>query len=124
MRQRTRDRGQATVELALILPVVVIVLLVALQILVVMRDQVALGGAARAAARRAIVEPDSGRALEAARSVARLDPSRLAVSVGGTPRRGEQVTVLVTYVSVTDVAVVGRFTPDITLTERFVVIVE
>lgn len=124
MNRRSTDRGQATVELALILPVVVIVLLVALQILVVMRDQVALGGAARAAARRAIVEADAGRVLDAARSATRLDPARLSVAVSGGSSRGGHVTVVITYVSVTDVAVVGRFTPNVTMTEQFVVVAE
>ena len=53
-----RTRGQATVELALVLPLVVFGLLAILQVGLVVRDQVAVVHAAREAARAASVDPD------------------------------------------------------------------
>ena len=48
------DRGQATVEFALALPFVVMLLLGVVQVVVVVRDQLAVGLAAREAARAAL----------------------------------------------------------------------
>ena len=58
---RPGERGQATVEFALLLPVLVLALLAVLQVAFVVRDQVAVVHAAREAARAASVDPDPGR---------------------------------------------------------------
>jgi Flp pilus assembly protein TadG len=116
---RRPDRGQATVELALILPIVAITLLVVLQLMSVIRDDVALVEAARAAARRAMVEPDEASVRAAAATGTRLDPSRLSVSLSGDRSTGGQVTVVVTYRAPTDVPIVGRFVGDVHLSQRF-----
>ena len=118
---RRSDRGQATVELALVLPVLVAVILISLQVVAVMRDSMALGGAGRAAARRAIVEPDLERVRSAAVAETRLDPSRLVVEVDGEDAPGGFATVTLTYRSPSEMALVGRLIGDITLTETFVV---
>ena len=55
---RHRQRGQATVELALALPLVCLLLLAVLQVAVVARDRLAVEHAARAAARAAAVSAD------------------------------------------------------------------
>ena len=59
------ERGQSTVELALVLPVVVLLLLVLLQVGLVARDVVLVAHAAREGARAAAVDPDPGAAREA-----------------------------------------------------------
>jgi len=115
------DRGQATVELALVLPVLVAVILISLQVVAVMRDSLALGGAGRAAARLAIVETDLDRVRSAAVAETKLDPSRLVVEVRGEDVPGGFVTVTLTYRSPSEMALVGRLIGDITLTETFVV---
>jgi TadE-like protein len=118
------DTGQSTVELAMIMPVVAILLLVVLQILSVSRDAVALTTATRAAARQAMVDPAAAPVRRAAASETRLVAGRLSVTIGGDTAPGGLVTVTVRYRAPTDVSVVGRFVGDVVLTERFVAMVE
>lgn len=103
-----RERGQATVEFALVLPIVVLALLAVLQVAVVVRDQVTVVHAAREAARAASVDPDPGRAVRAAQRV--LPGS--SVDVGGRPAIGEPITVSVSFTSHTDLPLVGALFPD------------
>lgn len=56
--RRRRDRGQAAVEFAIALPLVVLAILVVLQVAVVVSDQFAVELAAREAARAAAVSGD------------------------------------------------------------------
>jgi Flp pilus assembly protein TadG len=111
-RRRGRgERGQAAVELALALPVVVVLLLGMLQVALVGRDQLALELAAREAARAAAVSADPVAAARlAAERVTPLRPLQVAVST-----RAGSVTVTVTHPSVTDVALVGRLIDDVEL---------
>lgn len=97
------DRGQATVELAMALPIVAIALLAIVQIAVAVRNELAVELAAREGARAAAVAADSaGAARDAARRA-----TRLPIEVD-TRRGGELVTVTVIYVDPTDVAIIGR----------------
>ena len=64
--RRGSTRGQATVEFAFVLPLVVLALLAVVQVGVVVRDQLGVVHAAREAARAASVDPDPGRAVRAA----------------------------------------------------------
>ena len=106
-----RDAGQAAVELALALPVVVVLLLGMLQVALVGRDQLAVELAAREAARAAAVSADPGSAARlAADRVTTLRPLDVAVSVGAST-----VTVTVTHPCATDVAIVGRLIADVDL---------
>ena len=105
------DRGQAVVELALVLPLVVLFVLGALQVALVARDQLAIEYVAREAARDAAVSADpGGAATAAARRVANLTPIDVSVSVAG-----DVVRVRVRYVNATDVALVGAAISDVTL---------
>lgn len=103
-----RERGQATVEFALVLPLIVFGLLAILQVGLVVRDQVAVVHAAREAARAASVDRDPGRAVHAARRVL----ARADVRVGARPRVGELIRVEVEYHSRTDLPLVGALFPD------------
>ena len=103
--------GQAAVELALALPVVVLLLLGMLQVALVGRDQLAIELAAREAARAAAVSADPAAAARlAAERVTSLRPLQVAVSAGPAT-----VTVTVTHPSATDVAMVGRLIGDVDL---------
>ncbi|HUF96923.1 MAG TPA: TadE/TadG family type IV pilus assembly protein [Ilumatobacter sp.] len=105
------DRGQATVEFALALPFVVILLLGVVQVVVVVRDQLAVGLAAREGARAASVAADPAAAahLAATRAVS-LSPLDVAtVSAGG------RVTVTVSYVNDTSVALIGQLVGNVDL---------
>ena len=107
-----RDPGQAAVELALALPLVVIVVLGIVQLVVVVRDQLAVELAAREGARAASVSASPAAAADAAahRAVT-LDPMSVSTAATGT-----QVSVTVRATSRTDVPLVGAVIPDIDVT--------
>ncbi len=121
---RVECRGQATVELALVLPVVVLLALAVGQVAVVGVDSVLVHHAAREAARAAAVEPNIGPARSAAVGAAGLDGDRLDVSLGGGTTRGDALTVSVAYVSVTNVPLVGRLIGDVNLSSEVTIRVE
>jgi hypothetical protein len=86
--------GQSSVELALVMPLVALLLLALLQVGVMVRDQLMVLGAAREGVREAIVNRDRGQIEAAARAAApglnltlqiergteRGDPARVDVS--------------------------------------------
>jgi Flp pilus assembly protein TadG len=120
--RRRRDDGQAAVELALALPLVFVVLLAAVQVLLVARDQLAVIHAAREGARAAAVAADAaGEGTSAATAAAGLDASRLSVAVTDD---GDRVTVVVRYHTPTDVPLIGAFMGDVTVTGRATMRVE
>ncbi len=102
------QEGQATVEFALILPLVVFLLLAVLQTALIVRDYVAVVHAAREAVRAASVDPDPGAARVAARRV--LSDAR--VDVGDRPAVGKPIRVEVVVTSHTDLPMVGLLFPD------------
>ena len=112
MRSRARsDRGQATVELALCIPIVCLMLLGAVQVALVVRDRLVVELAARDGARAAAVsDAPHAAATAAARSVG-IPPD---ASVG-VVSNGAVVTVTVTATSRTDLPLVGALIPDVTL---------
>lgn len=116
MRPRGRgDVGQASVELALVLPLVVFLLLVIVQLGLVVRAQVLVTHAAREAARAAAVDSDPSAAGDAARASSSLDPSRLDVTVTGRGDTGSHAVVHVVYRTPTDVPLVGVLLGDVEL---------
>ena len=102
------ESGQATVEFALVLPLVVFLMLAVLQTALVVRDYVATVHAAREAARAASVDRRADAAEVAARRVLR----RAHVEVGARPAVGGPIRVQVTYTSHTDLPLVGVLFPD------------
>lgn len=114
-RHRGRSsRGQATVELALCLPLLCLLLLGVVQVAVVIRDQLAVQSAAREAARAAAVSAEpNGSAGRAATDAVGLRPLHVAVDVGSAT-----VTATVRYTDHTDVAFIGALLPDITVSAR------
>ena len=103
-----RERGQATVEFALILPLVVFLLLAILQTALVVRDYVGVVHAAREAARAASVDRNPNAPVDAARRVLR----DAKVEMGPRPVVGGPLRVEVHYVSRTDLPLVGLLFPD------------
>jgi Flp pilus assembly protein TadG len=107
-----RDRGQAAVEFAIALPIVVVLVFGVVQLVVVVRDQLAVELAARDAARAASVSADPAAAApRAADQATTLHPLTVSTRVDGN-----RVAVSVAYVSATDVPLVGAFIPDVTVT--------
>lgn len=111
MTRQRGDRGQAAVELALVTPVLLMMLLGIVQVLVVIRAQVAVTHAAREGARAAAVAADPVGAARAAAldSVALTD---LTVSTSG--RSGRVRTVVRARVP-TDIPLIGALVGDITV---------
>lgn len=109
------EGGQATVEAALVLPLVASLLLVVVQIGLVVRAQVLVTHVAREAARTAAVDADPAAARRAAVAATTLDPSRLSVTVSGRGGRGSRVTVRVAYREPTDVPLIGSLLGDVDL---------
>lgn len=105
------DRGQATIELALCLPLLCTLLLGVVQVAVVVRDELAVQLAAREAARAAAVSSDTvGAGIAAAIASVALRP----IQVGITTSAGT-VTASVSYVNHTDVPLIGLLLPDVTV---------
>ncbi len=113
--RRDLGAGQATVELALLLPVVLVLLLAAVQVGLVVRDQLLVTNAAREAARAAAVDGRPGAPAEAARRSGPLDPARLTVEVGPRGPVGSTVRVEVSYRVITDVPLIGPLVGDVQL---------
>lgn len=114
---RARDHGQSTVELAVVMPVIVVLLLVVIQLGLVIRDQVLVVHAAREAARSAAVATIDERpaaARSAASGAGPLDPERLRITDAVLPT-GQRVHVRVEYRSRTDLPLVGALLPDVDL---------
>ena len=111
---RRGARGQATVELALVLPFVLALLLFLVQLGLVIRDQIMVVNAAREAARHAAVDPSTAVARDAAIRSGALDPSRLTVSLDSS---GVAITVTVVYRAETEVPIVGPLLGDLTIRE-------
>lgn len=78
---RQTHRGQATVELALLMPLLMLLALFLAQLALTARDQIMVTHGAREAARAVAVSNDSTVARSAALAAARLDPQRLRVQV-------------------------------------------
>jgi Flp pilus assembly protein TadG len=114
------EAGQATVELALALPVVLVLGLVLVQATLVLRDQLVVVHAAREAVRATSLDPDPGRGQTAAEAVL---PGAL-VRLGRRPPVGELVAIEVHYRSPTAVPVVGPLLADVALEARAVMRVE
>ncbi|MCB1256640.1 MAG: pilus assembly protein [Microthrixaceae bacterium] len=113
---RASDRGQATVELAVLLPVVVLMMLVLVQGVLVIRDRLFLINAARVSARAAALDPTSSAMVDAldANGVA---SESLSVELDGSRQPGSVATVTVTR-RVSRVPVIGGVLGDVELSER------
>jgi hypothetical protein len=109
------DRGQSTVELALVLPFVALAALGVVQVAVLAHDQVLLTHAAREAARAAAVSDDPEAARHAAQRGGGLRGDRLVVAVGPRAAVGSYVEVRLAYADPTDVPLVGALLPDLSL---------
>lgn len=113
MRRRVgRQDGSAVVEFALLLPILFLVLLAAVQMGVLARDQLLLTQAARAGAREAAVTLDEARIREVAFEASPgLDAARLELGVVREGSQGSVVTVSVGYRAVVAAPLAGWLLP-------------
>lgn len=123
-RATPRHAGQSTVELALLLPVVALLLLAVLQAGLVARDIVLVTHASREAARAAAVDPGPGVARRAALAASGLAPERLHVTAARRSGPDGRVRVVLTYRVPMAVPVVGALLGDRTLTASAVMRLE
>ena len=115
---RRRERGAASVEFVLVLPLVVVSLLLVAQVALVVAEQLVVQHASREGAREAAVWNDASRARDAAVRAGNLDPNRTDVEVTPSDRPvGSPVRVQVRYRLPLVVPYVSRFLPsEVTLT--------
>lgn len=104
------QRGQATVELALIMPLLILLMLAIVQIGVLVHTRVLVTHAAREAVREAAVGASGSAVSAAAAASGPLAADRLAVSVSTA---GDRVEVAVHYDAPTDVFLVGPLLGDV-----------
>lgn len=115
MRRERGDGGQASVELALVLPLVMILLLAVVQLGLLVRDQILVVHAAREAAREAAVDPAADAPRRAALASSTLSDGRLTVTTTGRGAAGSRVRVEVAYRASTGVPLLGAAMGDLTL---------
>lgn len=115
MRRARGDGGQASVELALVLPLVLLLLLGMVQLGLLVRDQILVVHAAREAAREAAVDPAPDAPRRAAAASSALDGARLTVNSSGRSGPGSRVRVDVAYRAPTAVPLIGPALGDLTL---------
>lgn len=105
------DSGQATVELALVMPLIVGLVLIILTAGLVVRDQLAVWHAASAGARAASISPDSPDVVQlAVESEVQLRPIHLQIV-----REGDLITVEAKYPRTIGLWLFKFITPPLTL---------
>ena len=115
MRRAREDGGQASVELALVLPLVMILLLAVAQMGLLVRDQILVVHAAREAARQAAVDPAADAPRKAAVASSTLRDARLTVTSTGRGAPGTRVRVEVSYRTSSAVPLLGAAVDNLTL---------
>ena len=107
------DRGQATVEFALVLPIVLLVVLGCLQVTQVLVEQVRLVHVVRDAARAASISSEPSVAVRSVRGADHVEFDVLETS--------GLLTITGRLRIPTEVPLIGDLLPDITLRERLVI---
>lgn len=117
---RCADHGQATVEFALTIPILIIVLLGAIQVFVIVVDRLHLVHVTRDATRAASVSAEPAAAVSQVIETAWSD-RQVTHTVDDS---GDLVRVRVELINSTDVPLIGRFLPDVHLTESLSMLAE
>lgn len=120
--RRRGPQGQAAVELALLLPLLMLMALFLAQMALTARDQIMVTHSAREAARAVAVSDDLSGARPAALAASRLDPERLRVRVEESP--GGNVSVTLDYRSAVRFVPLGAVLDDLTLSGQAVMRLE
>jgi Flp pilus assembly protein TadG len=110
---RTGERGSASVEFVLVLPLVLLMCLALLQVGLLVKDQLVVQGAARAGAREGAVSIDDAEVRQAVVDAAvDIDPTLVDIQVAREGGAGSPVTVTVTYHAPVVVPLVSWLFPD------------
>jgi Flp pilus assembly protein TadG len=121
------QRGTATVEFALVLPLLLVMCLALLQVGLLARDRLLLEAVARAGAREAALQGDEAAILGAALAAGPgLEASRVTIGVTREGSAGDPVTVEVGYAEPIRVPFIGwlfgesvEFSTDATTRQEF-----
>jgi TadE-like protein len=114
-----RERGSAAVELALVLPLALLVSLALVQVGLIARDVAVVALAAREGSREAAVNTDDASVRDAALRSGGLSAERTEVEVDRTGSVGDPVSVRVRYQAPLVVPFVGWLFPeDVQLTAQ------
>jgi len=109
----TGERASATIEFALVLPLVLIMILALVQVGLLVKDRLIVEESARAGAREAAVDTDDQGVRQAAIDAAvSLDSTRIEVVVTREGGAGTSATVAVTYHAPIVIPVVSWLFPD------------
>jgi hypothetical protein len=119
-RSHPTEHGQATVELALVLPLFFALVVLLFQVALIARDEVLVVHAARVAVRQATLTSDPASISAAAQKS--LPGAQVHVLTRGAV--GEPVDVEVVYDAPTDLPLVGALLPDVRLHAHAVMRVE
>jgi len=107
------ERASASVEFALVLPLILIMALALLQVGLLVKDQLVVEGAARAGARQGAVTTEDAAVTRAAESAAvSLDPDRLEFFIQRDGGAGTSLSVKVLYHAPVGVPLVAWLFPD------------
>ena len=121
-RKGGRERGQATVEFALVLPVLIAVLWLGVESVLLVRDQVLVTHAAREAARVAAVGGSPADASSAAAQRSGLsDQAGLVVNIANM---GGLAEVTVTLDEAPRLPIIGRLVPNLSVSSTVAMRVE
>ncbi len=107
-------RGSATVEFALLIPLLLLVLLAAVEVATAARAQLEVVAAAREGAREAAVSPDPARALAVAREALGVAGGRARITVSRPHVVGQPARVTVRLAHQLRVLPFGGITIDLT----------
>lgn len=117
---KQNDDGQATVELALLIPVLAIFLLLILQVGVVVRQHMLVANASREAARELSVDSDRSKATARVLELVR----DAHVSIVRPSQPGEYLSVTVHESVPSNVPLIGIVFPDVTVSSSISMRVE
>jgi len=110
--EKSNERGQSTVEVALLIPLLAIFLMLVIQVGLVARQHVLVANASRVGAREASVNRNTGEAVSQVRST--VPNAKVQINRPSTP--GQYVRVKVSDTVESSLPIVGVVFPDITVT--------
>ena len=118
---KTNEKGQTMVEMAIVLPVLLVILIGIVQFGIAFNNYLTLTDAARAGARKAVVSHSASTCISQVRaSASDLKQSDLTVGCSSSWQHGDDVTVTATYPYSLNVfgVVVANGRLNVTTTER------
>lgn len=112
------ESGQATVEFALCLPLILFLLIALVQVGLIAREQILLTHAAREAVRRMAVDDWGGASTDQVAAAAGLDAKRLVIRIHRPDKSSDKVMAQLSYRSPVRVVLVGRVLGEVRLSSQ------